>query len=302
LKEYSIEVLQSQQGKRLDIFLADFFSKNKSGLSRTFVKGLILNGSVSGPKGLLGIPHHKVSSGEILKVSVEDRKKCNLESEEIALEVVYEDSDIAVINKPPGLVVHPAPGNYSHTLVNALLSRFEKLSSINPQRPGIVHRLDKDTSGLLVIAKNNPSHLELAKQFSEHSIERVYIALVKGRVKFDEDVIELPIARHQYKRKNMAVSFNENAKYAKTYYRTLKRSDEYSLLEVKPFTGRTHQLRVHLSFIGHPILGDIKYGKNNQFIRLALHAKSLSFLHPRTGKLIKFTSNVPKEFGELISR
>jgi 23S rRNA pseudouridine1911/1915/1917 synthase len=165
-----------------------------------------------------------------------------------------------------------------------------------------VHRLDKDTSGLLVIAKNNFSHLALGEQFAKHSIERKYLAIVKGRVEFDEDIIELPIGRHPIKRKDMSVGFGEKTKYAKTYYRTLKRSVGFSLLELKPFTGRTHQLRVHLSFLGHPILGDTKYGKNNKFKRLCLHAKSIGFIHPRTGKFMRFDSEVPREFKEFVKK
>jgi 23S rRNA pseudouridine1911/1915/1917 synthase len=297
--EYSITVPLKEHGKRIDLFLASYFAKSKTGYSRTFIKESILKGLVCGSSGAIKKPHYKVSRDEIIKVSAEPKKRAVLESEDLPIEVVYEDKDIAVINKPSGLVVHPAPGNQNHTLVNALLRRFKELSSINPQRPGIVHRLDKDTSGLLVIAKNNFAHLELAKQFAEHTIERLYIALVKGKVKFDEEVIELPISRHPYRRKNMAVSFSEGAKYAKTYYRTLKRSDEYSLLEIKPFTGRTHQLRVHLSYLGYPILGDPKYGKSNSFSRLALHAKSLSFFHPCSGKKLNFTSDTPKEFSAI---
>ena len=196
--------------------------------------------------------------------------------------------------------MHPAPGNYEHTLVNALLHHFKNLSDINPQRPGIVHRLDKETSGLIVVAKNNSSHLTLAAQFAKHSIKRKYIALVRGRVEFDENVIEVPIGRHPLKRKNMAVSFKENAKQAKTRYRTLKRGEDFSLLELEPFTGRTHQLRVHLAFIGHPILGDSKYGPGNKFSRMALHAKYLGFLHPKTGKFMEFSSETPKEFKEFV--
>lgn len=194
------------------------------------------------------------------------------------------------------MVVHPAPGNYQHTLVNALLYHFKTLSDVNPQRPGIVHRLDKDTSGLLVIAKNNFTHLGLAAQFAKHSIKRKYVALVKGKVEFDEDIIEMPIVRHPDKRKNMSVGFGKKAKYAKTYYRTLKRSDNFSILELHPFTGRTHQLRVHLAFLGHPILGDTKYGKNDAFSRLALHAQYIGFAHPRTGKFMEFESALPGEF------
>jgi 23S rRNA pseudouridine1911/1915/1917 synthase len=165
-----------------------------------------------------------------------------------------------------------------------------------------VHRLDKETSGLLVIAKNNFSHLALSSQFAKHSIQRKYIALVKGKMEFDENVIELPVARHPIRRKAMSVSFKQGAKYARTYYRTLKRTKEFSLLELKPFTGRTHQLRVHLAFLGHPILGDTKYGKNNEFARLALHAQSIGFTHPRTKKFVEFSSHIPKEFTEFINK
>jgi 23S rRNA pseudouridine1911/1915/1917 synthase len=196
--------------------------------------------------------------------------------------------------------VHPAPGNYEHTLVNALLYHFKQLSNINPLRPGIVHRLDKETSGLLVIAKNNAAHLALAAQFAKHSIKRKYIAVVRGRVEFDENVIELPIVRHPVKRENMSVGFGKNSKYAKTYYRTLKRGDDFSLLELEPFTGRTHQLRVHLAFLGHPILGDTKYARYDNFKRLALHAQSIGFMHPRSAKFVEFSCKPPKEFMQFI--
>ena len=201
-------------------------------------------------------------------------------------EPTKKDEDVAVINKQHGLVVHPAPGNYEHTLVNALLHRFKKLSDINPARPGIVHRLDKETSGLLVIARNNSAHLNLAKQFAEHSIERRYVAVVSGKMEFDEHVIEASIGRHPFRRTNMSVSFNEKSKYARTHYKTLKRNDKFSLLELKPFTGRTHQLRVHMAFLKHPIMGDSKYGNKHNFSRLALHAKDLGFTHPGKEKFV----------------
>jgi 23S rRNA pseudouridine1911/1915/1917 synthase len=165
-----------------------------------------------------------------------------------------------------------------------------------------VHRLDKDTSGLIVVAKNNAAHLHLAEQFAKHSIKRKYVALVSGRVEFDEDVIEMPIGRHPRERKNMAVGFGKNTKYAKTFYRTLKRQKDFSLLELAPFTGRTHQLRVHLAFLGHPILGDVKYGKKNTFSRLALHAQSIGFIHPRTGKFVEFSSEIPREFIDFLEK
>lgn len=297
MPQYTLKVLAEDSGKRIDIYITDFFKAKKLGLSRVFIQKLILEGGVILKDSDLKLSaHYKVKAGEEFIVSFEEKKPGAPQAEDISLEIVYEDEDLAVINKPAGLVVHPAPGNPGHTLVNALLHYFKQLSDISPQRPGIVHRLDKDTSGLLVIARNNFSHLNLAKQFAQHSIKRKYIALVKGRMEFDENIIEVPIARHPYKRKSMSAGFGKEPKYARTHYRTLKRGDDFSLVELEPFTGRTHQLRVHLAFLGHPILGDVKYGRNNKFVRLALHAKYLGFVHPRTGKFMEFSNAMPKEF------
>lgn len=302
MNEYVLKVSCDQAGMRLDVFLAQFSNSNNLGLSRSFIQKLIQEGKVM--LGSLAQPkaHYKVKANDTVKVIVEEKKPGMLKAQNLPLDIVYEDKDLAIINKPSGLVVHPAPGNYEHTLVNALLHHFKNLSDINPQRPGIVHRLDKDTSGLLVIAKNNATHLALSKQFAKHSIKRKYIAIVKGKMEFDENVVELPIGRHPVKRKSMSVSFGQNSKYARTYYRTLKRTNDFSLLELEPFTGRTHQLRVHLAYIGHPILGDSKYGKNNEFKRLCLHAKSIGFIHPGSGNFIEFSSNVPKELAGLINK
>lgn len=301
MQEYTLKVSLPQAGQRLDLVLLDFSNKKNLGFSRTFIQRLILEGKVT-QEGLRVKPNYKVKTGDEFKIVLEDKKADNLQPENIPLDIVYEDEALAIINKPSGLVVHPAPGNYEHTLVNALLYQFKKLSDINPQRPGIVHRLDKETSGLLVIAKNNSSHLNLSRQFAKHTIKRRYIALVKGKMEFDEQVIELPIGRHPFRRKNMSVGFGKKTKYAKTYCRTLKRAKDFSLLELEPFTGRTHQIRVHLSFLGHPILGDNKYGRDNKFIRLALHAKSIGFTHPATEKFVEFSSDIPKEFADFISK
>lgn len=301
MQEYAVGVLPQDSGRRLDLFLADFFKNKKIGVSRHLIQKLIQQGRVSKGAPVLK-PHYKIKTGEEFRVRLEQEKTNLLRPENIFLEIVYKDDNLAVINKPAGLVVHPGAGNYEHTLVNALLYRFKKLSDINPQRPGIVHRLDKETSGLLVVARENSAHLNLSRQFARHSIKRKYIALVKGRMEFDEGVIELPIGRHPRKRKNMAVGFGKKTRYAKTRYRTLKRTDEFSLLELEPFTGRTHQLRVHLAFLGHPILGDTKYGRNNAFSRLALHAKSLGFLHPATGKFMEFFCDIPPEFTKFDSQ
>lgn len=286
---------------RLDLFILEFSTKNNLGLSRSSIQRLIQKEKVFVDGIVAKRQHIKVKAGSVIKVVVEDKPPTVLVPEDIPLDIVYEDMDLAVINKPQGLVVHPAPGNYEHTLVNALLYHFKELSDVNPKRPGIVHRLDKETSGLLVIAKNNSTHLALAEQFARHSVKRKYIAVVKGEMEFCENIIELPIGRHPVKRKSMSVSFAQNTKEAKTYYRTLRKTKEYSLLELEPFTGRTHQLRVHLAFIGHPILGDKKYGKANTASRLLLHAVSVGFIHPRLAKFIEFSSEMPEEFMEVMT-
>lgn len=293
---------------RIDVVLMDFLKQEGLAFSRTALQKMILAGKVSlmdthAATAREGIrSNYKVKAGEKIRVVVEEEPATSLSPENIPLEIIYEDVDLAVINKPAGLVVHPAPGNAEHTLVNALLYHIKVLSSVNPNRPGIVHRLDKGTSGTLVIAKNNAAHQSLAKQFAEHSIKRVYVALVEGKVEFNEDVIELPIGRHPYKRKSMSVTFREGARSAKTRYRTLARSDDFSVLELEPFTGRTHQLRVHLAFLGHPILGDATYGKEKKFLRLALHAKTIGFLHPAQQKFMEFSSPVPQEFIDFLEK
>jgi 23S rRNA pseudouridine1911/1915/1917 synthase len=300
MQEYILKVLPEDSGRRLDLFILDSAKARGLGLSRSLIQRLISSGKITLKDSTSPKSHRKIKTGDEITLKIEENNKEDIPAaEDIKLEVVYEDEDLAIINKPSGMVVHPAPGNYRHTLVNALLRRFKTLSDVNPQRPGIVHRLDKDTSGLLVIAKNNSAHLNLAEQFARHSIERKYIAVVKGRVQLDEDIIEIPVGRHPYKRKNMSAGFGKNTKYARTYYRTLKRKDDFSILELRPFTGRTHQLRVHLAFLGHPVLGDTKYGKNNEFVRLALHAEYLGFVHPRTGKFMKFECREPVEFTQL---
>jgi len=297
MQEYLLKASLEDLNLRLDLFILNFSQQHNLGFSRTFIQGLVREKKVLINNTCVIKPNYKIKAQDEVKVCVE--KKAELDSplpENIPLEIIYEDEDVAVINKQIGLVTHPAPGNYKHTLVNALIYNFQKLSDINPQRPGIVHRLDKETSGLMVIAKNNAAHLHLTQQFAKHTIKRKYVALVRGVMEFDENIIEMPIGRHPLKRKNMAVSFGKKTKYAKTLYRVLRRGNSFTLLELEPFTGRTHQLRVHLAFLGHPILGDTKYGKNNEFKRLALHAKSLGFVHPRSGKILEFSYDAPVDF------
>jgi len=300
MQEYKIIVTAENPPQRLDAFLMAFSEVNKLGFSRTFLQNLIKDGAVLTDGVVVTKPNHKVKPAQEIKISIPEKKVQSLEAENIPLKIVYEDDDLAIIDKPAGLVVHPAPGNYEHTLVNALMHHFKKLSDINPQRPGIVHRLDKGTSGIIVVAKNNAAHLNLVKQFAGHSIKRIYVALVKGKVEYNENIIEMPIGRHPLKRENMSVGFTKSTRYAKTYYRTLKRTPFWSLVELEPFTGRTHQLRVHLAYIGYPILGDSKYGKQNEFVRMALHARYLGFIHPASGKFVEFESPMPKEFSEFM--
>lgn len=280
----------TEANTRLDLFL----TKQERELSRTLAKDLILKGSVL-VNGCKVKPHHKLKTNDVVEWRLPEKKDSGLESEKISLEIIHEDKDVLVLNKPSGLVVHPGAGNQTHTLVNALLFHTRELSSINPQRPGIVHRLDKDTSGVMVVAKNNRSHLELAKQFKDHSIERCYIALVSGLVEFDQGIIDVPIKRSGVDRKKMAVSFAGEARPAETFYKVLKRFSDFTALELFPQTGRTHQLRVHLSYLGHPVLGDATYGNKKNFPRLALHAKDLGFAHPTTKKFMKFSSPLPPE-------
>jgi len=286
---------QDSVNMRLDVFLAN----NLSQYSRTFLKNLIQGGSVLVNKQKIK-PHYHLKTNDIVEVEIVLKPESMLAPEDIPLDIIFEDEDIIVLNKPRGLVVHPGAGNKKSTLANALLYHIKILSDVNPGRPGIVHRLDKETSGLLVIAKNNFAHLDLAKQFKNHTIKRRYIALVEGKVQFKEGLIDAPIKRHPLKRKKMTIDFSSLAKQAKTFYRVIKRFDNFTLLELIPSTGRTHQLRVHLAYLGHPILGDACYGHKNTFDRLALHAKDLGFAHPKSKKSVEFTSPLPYEIKNAI--
>jgi len=300
MREFILKVLPQDSGMRLDLFLLRFSQTQQLGLSRNFIQRLIQQKQVI-QEGKTPKAHYKIKPGDVFRLQIPEAQTLLITPEEIPLDIRFDDQDVAVVNKPEGMVVHPGAGNYQGTLVNSLIFHFPTLSSINPLRPGIVHRLDKDTSGLIVVAKNNLSHHHLSRQFAQHSILRQYVALVKGRVELNADIIELPIGRHPRQREKMSVSFMKQHKYAKTKYRVLKRNPRITLLELTPFTGRTHQLRVHLSFIGHPILGDRKYGRNNKFSRMALHAYRISFIHPRSNKSIEIKTDIPKEFLEAIS-
>lgn len=248
---------------------------------------------------------YKVQSGDCIEMEILPPVETNIIAEDIPIDIVYEDKDLMIINKPQNMVVHPAPGNYTGTLVNALLYHCkEELSGINGEiRPGIVHRLDKDTSGLLMIAKNDKAHLGLSNLLKEHDIIRKYHAIVYGNVKNDEGTIELPIGRSPHDRKKMAIV--QGGRYAKTHYRVIERFKKFTHVELTLYTGRTHQIRVHMKAIGHPLLGDPVYGPQKMQFGIkeqVLHAKVIGFKHPITDQMMYFESELPSYFTEVINR
>ena len=291
-------VESDKTGERLDFFIAS----NIQELSRTAVKRLIEDGNIKVNEKEQKVSY-KVQENDVVEINVPEARELDIKAQDIPVEVVYEDNDIIVVNKPKGLVVHPANGNWDGTLVNAIMAICkDSLSGIGGEiRPGIVHRLDKDTSGLLIIAKNDESHLNMSNQIKDRKVKKIYYALVRGVVSEDEATINMPIARSTKDRKKMAV--NKNGKEAITHFKVLERFSKYTLLEVKIDTGRTHQIRVHLSEIGHPVVGDEVYsnGKNDFGIKgQLLHAKSLTFKHPITGKEIHLEAELPKEFTDVL--
>ncbi len=285
-------------GTRIDSYL----SNEISDLSRSFIQKLIDEGMVLvNDKPVKS--NYKLRLNDIVYISIPKPKEVEIMPENIPLDIVYEDSDIIVVNKPKGMVVHPAAGHYSGTLVNALMYHCkEQLSGINGElRPGIVHRIDMDTTGLIVACKNDIAHKFIAEQLEVHSITRKYHAIVCGNIKDDEGVIDAPIFRHPKDRKRMAVV--ANGKRAVTHYKVLERFKDYTYIECQLETGRTHQIRVHMAYINHPLLGDAIYGNSGKRFKLegqCLHAKTLGFIHPKTREYIEFDSELPQYFKELI--
>jgi len=295
MESRTFEVGPDENSIRLDQYLASVFP---GPISRSHLKKLIDNGKVL-VNGIQAKPHHKVKPGERIEVSLEEPVSSKLEGEDIALDIIYEDDDIIVINKQPGIAVHPGPGIRSGTIVNALLNHCKKLSDVNETRPGIVHRLDKETSGVMVIAKNNASHMALAGQFKERTLTKNYLALVKGTVELDNGVVDLPIGRHPSNRQKMAVRYDSEKK-AVTEYKVLRRYQDSTLVMLLLKTGRTHQIRVHMAYIGHPVLGDEKYGSKGNFPRQALHSYYLRLRHPTSGKEMEFTADLPDDMRKII--
>jgi len=297
MAQRSSVVEESGGGKRLDVFITE----REPDFSRTAIQALIGDGK-AWVNGKAVKANTKLKQEDRVTWTVPQDPSSELVAEDIPLVVLYEDAQVCVIDKPPGLVVHPGAGNREHTLVHALLHHISSLSHLSKDRPGIVHRLDKDTSGVMVVAKTNAAHLGLARQFKDHSIERRYVALVDGDVAFDEGVIDVPIRRHAMDRRRMFVSFAGDAREAVTKYKVRKRFGAYTAVDLYPQTGRTHQLRVHLAHLGHHVLGDPIYGKKKDFPRLALHAAVLGFEHPGTGERVSFTSPLPAEMEEALGK
>ena len=295
----TILLIAETEAPRIDAYLAE-----NTAFTRSKLQGLIKNGAVE-KNGKPVKPNADVKAGDVIRLSVpRENGDPAPEPEDIPLDVVYEDDDLAVINKPKGMVVHPAPGNSSGTLVNALLYRFGTLSgSGGDARPGIVHRIDKMTSGLLVVAKNDAAHEALAKQFATHSAHREYLCLVHGNLKEDDGTVDAPIGRHKTDRKRMAVT--EDGRRAVTHWHVLERFGTETLLDVRLETGRTHQIRVHMAYIKHPILGDEVYGSGASKLGIvgqALHGYRLTFVHPRTGETMTFTAPLPDEFKSALKK
>ena len=296
-KTLEIKVSLEHDGLRLDKLIPLVFSD----LTRAKAQTLIENGQVSIDKIVVDKASYKVKNGQIININIVETTSKELAAKAIELDIVYEDSDIVVINKPIDLVVHPAAGHHEDTLVNALVYHFKELSTINGDfRPGIVHRIDKDTSGLLVIAKNDATHQVLAKDIKEKITDRRYYALVVGEVQDQNFIVDAPIGRSRKNRKKMAVV--AEGKPAKTEFKIVKRFSGFTLLDAKLYTGRTHQIRVHLAHINYPIVGDQLYGKKSKIkaTHQLLHAYYLELIHPKTKKKLIFKADLPQDFKQIV--
>ncbi len=294
-KIYKVE----EEGKRVDVFLSEQIeSLSRSNIQKMAKEGLLVvnNKAVKS--------NYKLKVGDVIEVNIEPPKEVDILPEDIKLDIIFEDNDVLVVHKPEGMVVHPAPGNYTGTLVNALMHHCKgNLSGINGElRPGIVHRIDKDTSGILVVAKTNEAHIKLSKQLEDHSMVRKYHAVVHNIIKDDTGTIDKNIARDKRDRKKMAIS--TEGRRAVTHFTVLERFDNFTYAEFQLETGRTHQIRVHMKSIGHPLLGDETYSNNNHKFNLngqVLHAKKLGFVHPITNEYMEFDTELPQNFKKVLN-
>lgn len=286
-------------GTRADVFLAA-----KLGVSRSNMQKLLEDGRVKRGEKIIKA-NYKVRAGEMFVVDIPEPEPIEAVPENIPLDIIYEDDDVVVLNKARGMVVHPAPGNYTGTLVNALLYHCSNLSGINSAiRPGIVHRLDKDTSGIMIVAKNDVAHISLSQQIQSKTAVRTYLAVVRGNIKTDSGTIETQIARDKTDRKKMAV-VKEGGRDAITDYEVLERFGKYTIVRCKLRTGRTHQIRVHMEYLGYPLVGDPKYSPMKTPFGIkgqALHSHTLEFTHPRTGERMKFEAPLPEDMHKIITR
>lgn len=299
MNEIFFTVEETSANARIDKYI----SENAENMTRSAVQKLIAEGCVS-VNGKIPDKNMKLKAGDKITINLPEPEICEALPENIPLDIVYEDDDLLVVNKPRGMVVHPATGNYTGTLVNALMYHCgDRLSGINGIiRPGIVHRIDKDTSGLLIVAKNDFAHNILAEQIKVHSFTRKYQAVVVGNIKDDTGTVNAPIGRHQTDRKKMAVTL-KNSRNAVTHYRVLARYNGYTHLELTLETGRTHQIRVHMAYIGHPVAGDPVYGGKKYIAKLngqCLHAYYISFTHPRTNEILSFSAPLPDYFTDFL--
>ncbi|MBI4389889.1 MAG: RluA family pseudouridine synthase [Nitrospinae bacterium] len=311
MEYFQYDIDPACEKKRLDVFLTEVQSE----ISRSYVQKLIESGQVT-VNGVLARSSYKLKVGDRVEMAIPEPSPLEVTPEDIPLNIVYEDSSILIVDKPAGMVVHPAPGHSGGTLVNALLYHYSKLpralSGTGPgaavicgvERPGIVHRLDKDTSGLIAVAKTDAAQQSLSRQFKDRDIKKIYLALALGAVKNSSGTIDAPIARHKVQRKKMATA-REGGRSAETRYEVVRRFEWFSYLRLRPKTGRTHQIRVHLASIGHPILGDALYGgnagpKRPRMPRQALHAHKLELIHPQTGEWMSFESPLPADMAEFM--
>jgi len=298
MEKNKLQIEETSVGTRLDVFLSTYYEDK----SRSYIQGIIEKSNVK-VNGRVKKSNYKLKLEDLVEFIIPDPVEMNVKAEEIKLDILFEDKDIIVVNKPQGMVVHPAAGIQSGTLVNALLAHCKDLSGINGvMRPGIVHRIDKDTTGALVVAKNDLAHNKLAKQLKDHTTVREYLALVEGVIKEEEGTVDEPLGRHPNQRIKIAVI--KGGRNAITHYKVIERFKEYTLIKCILETGRTHQIRVHMAYINHPLVGDPVYGFKKQKFNLkgqVLHAQKLGFIHPTTGEYMEVSAPIPDYFNILIN-
>lgn len=302
MKTETFEVGLEQESERLDKYLSMIYPD----LSRSFFQKLIKEERIA-VNGQIQKANYKIKAEDLICVTIPDAVETPILAENIPIDILYEDDDVLIVNKPKGMVVHPSAGHYSGTLVNAILYHCkDSLSGINGMiRPGIVHRIDMDTTGSLIVCKNDESHMDIAEQIKQHSVNRIYVGIVCGNIKEDEGTIHAPIGRHPIDRKKMAIN-EKNGKDAITHFKVLERFGGYTYVQFKLETGRTHQIRVHMASIGHPLLGDALYSSGRSpFKKLqgqTLHAQTIGFLHPKTKEYMEYSAPLPEYFESLLTK